>query len=78
MDCGWNERGDDSGRDEGGLGDAIAWYFMRRCPKVSAQEAERLGLTLLLSREAVASLHNRSGVAHDTLNLDLGPLGRLL
>jgi hypothetical protein len=45
---------------------------------ITAEEAERLGLTLLRAREAVLSLCVRLGVAPDTLNLDLGPLGRLL
>ena len=45
---------------------------------ITADEAERLGLTLMRSREAVDSLCARLGVAPDRLNLDLGPLGRLL
>jgi hypothetical protein len=45
---------------------------------ITAEEAECLGLTLLRAREAVLSLCTRLGVAPDTLNLDLGPLGRLL
>ncbi len=45
---------------------------------ITPEEAERLGLTLLRSREAIVSLCTRLGVAPDTLNLDLGPLGRLL
>ena len=43
-----------------------------------AVEAERLGLTLPRSRQAVMSLRNRLGVVSDALNLDFGPLGRLL
>jgi hypothetical protein len=45
---------------------------------ITAEEAERRGLTLLRSREAVVSLCARLGVAPESLNLDLGPLGRLL
>lgn len=45
---------------------------------ITAEEAERLGLTLLRAREAVVSLCARLGVAPDSLNLDLGPLGRLM
>ena len=45
---------------------------------ITPDEAERLGLTLLRAREAVLSLCTRLGVAPDSLNLDLGPLGRLL
>jgi hypothetical protein len=45
---------------------------------ITAEEAERLGLTLLHAREAVLSLCARLGVSPDTLNLDLGPLGRLM
>ena len=45
---------------------------------ITAEEAERLGLTLLRSRDAVLSLCARLGVAPDSLNLDLGPLGRLM
>jgi hypothetical protein len=45
---------------------------------ITADEAERLGLTLLRAREAVVSLCTRLGVAPDSLNLDLGPLGRLI
>lgn len=45
---------------------------------ITPDEAERLGLTLLRSREAIVSLCARLGVAPDSLNLDLGPLGRLL
>lgn len=45
---------------------------------ITAEEAERLGLTLLRSREAVLSLCQRLGVAPESLNLDLGPLGQLI
>jgi hypothetical protein len=45
---------------------------------IDAEQAESLGLTLLRAREAVLSLCDRLGVAPDSLNLDLGPLGRLM
>jgi len=45
---------------------------------ITAEEAERLGLTLMRSRQAVLSLCTRLGVAPESLNLDLGPFGRLL
>ncbi len=45
---------------------------------VSDNEAETLGLTLLRGREAVLSLCERFGCAPESLNLDLGPLGRLM
>jgi hypothetical protein len=45
---------------------------------IDAAQAECLGLTLMRAREAVLSLCARLGVAPDSLNLDLGPLGRLL
>ena len=45
---------------------------------ITSDEAERLGLTLLRAKEAILSLCARLGVAPETLNLDLGPLGRLL
>ncbi len=45
---------------------------------ITPDEAERLGLTLMRAREAVVSLCARLGVVPESLNLDLGPLGRLL
>lgn len=45
---------------------------------ITQDEAERLGLTLLRSRDAVLSLCDRLGVEPEKLNLDLGPLGRLI
>jgi hypothetical protein len=45
---------------------------------ITADEAERLGLTLMRAHAAVLSLCARLGVTADSLNLDLGPLGRLL
>lgn len=45
---------------------------------ITPEQAEALGLTLLRARAAVLSLCDRLGVAPDSLNMDLGPLGRLL
>ncbi len=45
---------------------------------VTEAEAERLGLGLIALKGAVAGLCTRLGIAPEDLNLDLGPLGRLL
>ena len=45
---------------------------------ITEDEAERLGLTLMRAREAVLSLCTKLDVAPESLNLDLGPLGRLM
>jgi hypothetical protein len=45
---------------------------------ITDDEAERLGLTLMQARQSVVSLCNRLGCPPESLNLDLGPLGRLL
>jgi hypothetical protein len=45
---------------------------------LSDAEAERLGLGLKRAREAVLTICDRLQIAPETLNLDLGPLGRLL
>lgn len=45
---------------------------------ISEAEGERLGQALLQGRAAVVSLCQRLDVPPDSLNLDLGPLGRLL
>jgi hypothetical protein len=45
---------------------------------ISETQAEELGMTLLRAQDAVLSLCTRLGIAPGTLNLDLGPLGRLL
>jgi hypothetical protein len=41
-------------------------------------QAEAVGSTLMQAREAVLALCRRLDIAPDSLNLDLGPLGRLL
>lgn len=45
---------------------------------VTPDEGERLGLALLELRSAVEGVCGRLGVAPEELNLDLGPLGKLL
>lgn len=45
---------------------------------ITEAQAEELGGTLLRAREAVVTLCGRLKVDPDSLNLDLGPLGRLL
>ena len=45
---------------------------------LTAEEEERLGLTLMLSAEAVQSLRAQFGVDDGDLNLDLGALGKLM
>jgi hypothetical protein len=45
---------------------------------ITDEEGERLGQTLLRARAAVVSLCERLGTPPESLNLDLGPLGRLL
>lgn len=45
---------------------------------ITEEEGERLGRTLQQARAAVVSLCERLGTSPDSLNLDLGPLGRLL
>jgi len=45
---------------------------------ISEAQAEALGGTLMNARDAVLSMCARLGVAPDTLNLDLGPLGPLM
>jgi hypothetical protein len=45
---------------------------------ISDSQAEDLGFTLLRAQDAVLDMCARLGVAPDSLNLDLGPLGRLM
>lgn len=45
---------------------------------VTEDEVERLGGALLGTRDAVVSLCGRLGLRPEDLNMDLGPLGRLL
>jgi hypothetical protein len=45
---------------------------------INATQAEALGGTLMAARDAVISLCSRLEIALESLNLDLGPLGRLM
>ena len=42
------------------------------------EEIERLGFTLMRQSEEIVKLARESGLEEDDLNLDLGPLGKLL
>jgi len=44
---------------------------------LSAEEVERLGLTLLRLNERMQQLKGAFGLADEDLEIDLGPLGRL-
>lgn len=45
---------------------------------LSAEQEERLGLTLMLLDERLTELRDRYGLSPEDLNIDLGPLGPLL
>jgi hypothetical protein len=45
---------------------------------LTADEEERVGMTLMLLDDRMAQLLERFGLAREELNLDLGPLGTLL
>jgi hypothetical protein len=45
---------------------------------LSAEETERVGLALMRLEETVHALATRFGINPEELNLDLGPLGRLM
>ncbi|MBI2833996.1 MAG: gas vesicle protein K [Acidobacteria bacterium] len=45
---------------------------------LTEEEIERLGLTFLRLGEQMVWLKNEFGLADEDLNLDLGPLGRLI
>ena len=45
---------------------------------LSDEEIERLGLALLRLQERIQEVKNAFGLADEDLNIDLGPLGRLL
>jgi Gas vesicle protein K len=45
---------------------------------LSADEVERLGETFMLLAERMDELKERFGLEDEDLNLDLGPLGKLL
>jgi hypothetical protein len=45
---------------------------------LTAEELERVGLALMRLEETIADLGRQFGLSPEDLNLDLGPLGRLL
>jgi hypothetical protein len=45
---------------------------------LTADEEERIGMTLMLLADRMAHLLERFGLTQEELNLDLGPLGTLL
>jgi hypothetical protein len=45
---------------------------------LSDDEVERVGTTLMLLEEKMSELRDHFGLTADDLNIDLGPLGRLL
>ena len=47
-------------------------------PDLSEEQVERMGLALLRLEEKMAEMRELFGLAVDDLNIDLGPLGKLL
>jgi actin-like ATPase involved in cell morphogenesis len=47
-------------------------------PDLSEEQVERMGLALLGLEEKMAEIRDVFGLAAEDLNIDLGPLGRLL
>lgn len=47
-------------------------------PDLSDEQIEKMGLALLRLEEKMAEMRELFGLAVDDLNIDLGPLGRLL
>jgi hypothetical protein len=45
---------------------------------LSDEEIEKLGLTLMRLQQRLGELKNEFGLADEDLNIDLGPLGRLI
>ena len=45
---------------------------------LSDEEIEKLGLTLMRLQERLAELKDEFGLAGEDLNIDLGPLGKLI
>jgi hypothetical protein len=45
---------------------------------MTPEETERVGITLMLLEKRMAELRDHFGLTPDDLNLDLGPLGKLL
>ena len=53
---------------------------IRRCDagSLTAEEEERLGLTLMRAEEAIHTMAEKFGLSPGDLSLDLGPLGRTI
>jgi hypothetical protein len=47
-------------------------------PDLSEEQIERMGMALLRLEEKMSEIRDVFGVAEDDLNIDLGPLGKLL
>jgi hypothetical protein len=47
-------------------------------PDLSEEQIEKMGVALLRLEEKMADMRDLLGLAEDDLNVDLGPLGRLL
>lgn len=47
-------------------------------PELTDEQIERMGLALLRLEEKMAEMTEQFGLASDDLNIDLGPLGKLL
>ena len=62
------------------LHDLVEKQAIRRIDSgsLTAEEVERLGFTLMRQAEEIARLCKEFGLKEEDLNLDLGPLGRLL
>jgi hypothetical protein len=45
---------------------------------MTPEETERVGLTLMLLEKRMGELRDHFGLTPEDLNLDLGPLGKLL
>ena len=60
----------------GSYEDLLAWG--RQAGLLTPDETERIGLALMRLEETIRDIGGRFGLAPEDLNLDLGPLGRLL
>jgi hypothetical protein len=47
-------------------------------PDLTEEQIERMGVALLRLEEKMREIRDVLGVAEDELNIDLGPLGKLL
>jgi len=46
--------------------------------RLSEPDCERLGMTLMRQSEQIDALREAFGLSHEDLNIDLGPLGKLV